>query len=90
MINDAINLKQITENTYSSNVVISIIIVRMDNGKGTLRGKRFNEKLSKLKVQVLDHSNITSNYLGRKGLHLTSLYDSAKLAKNFLVSLRNL
>ena len=79
-----------TENTYSWNVVISNIIVRTDNGKAILTGKRFNEKLSRLKVQVLDHSYITSNYLGRKGLHLTSLYGSAKLAKNFLVSLRNL
>ena len=66
MINDIIRLKQNIETTYKSDVIISNIIDRTDNGKASVTLTRFNEKLSNLIIRVLDNSNITHNYLGQK------------------------
>ena len=90
MLNDIIRLKQNIENTYACEVVVSNIIDRLDNAKARITGKRFNEKLSQLQIRVLDHSNITGNYLGKKGLHLISPKGTAILAKNVITFLRNL
>ena len=74
MINEMIILKQNIQKSYGSRVIVSNIIGRTDNGKADLTGKHFNEKLSKLEVEVMDNSNVTSKYLGKQGLHLTSPY----------------
>ena len=87
MIYDIIRLKQNIETTYSSDVIISNIIDRTDNGKASLTSIGFNEKLQTLKIRVLDNSNITNYYLGQKCHHLTSPYGTVRLAKKFIDSL---
>ena len=90
MSKDIISLKQYVEELYSGKVIISNLIGRTDNGKANLTIKHFNEKLSSLKIPIMDNSNITPNYLGKKGLHLSSPYGTTRLASNLLNLLKNL
>ena len=72
MLVDTMELKQYVENTYYSKVIVSNIIGRLDDGKANKTIRHFNEKLSKLDIMIMDNSNITSKYLGKRGLHLAS------------------
>ena len=89
MLIDIIKLKQYIESS-GTKVIISNIIDRSDNGKASITIKRFNEKLSKLKIPIMDNSNITSKYLGRKGLHLAARHGTGKLAMNLISLIRGL
>ena len=84
MINEMIILKQNIQKYYGSRVIVSNIIGRIYNGKAHPTGEHFNEKLSKLEVEVMDNSNVTSKHLGNQGLHLTSPYGTGRLAKNLI------
>ena len=90
MIVEIKQLKQYIEISFSSKVIISNIIERIDDGKANLTIKRFNEMLSILKVTIMDNSNITSKYLGKRRLHLTSSHGSGRLAINLISLIRKL
>ena len=64
-------------------VILTSLTPRLDNGKANLNIKHFNDHLKQLKVEVIDNTNITSNDLGKKGLHL-SKSGKAKLARNIV------
>ena len=84
MLPDIIRLKEYIEKSYASRVIISNIIERLDDKKANFTIRRFNDKLSKLNILVMDNSNITSKYLGEKGHHLTSPHRSGRLAMNLI------
>lgn len=65
----------------TSQVVISSLITRIDNGKANLTIRKVNSHLKQLKIQLLDNSNITHADLGKRGLHL-SKDGKRKLEKN--------
>ena len=79
-----LNLKKYTEHTLlESNVVVSNLITRTDNGKASLTVVKTNEHLHGLQMDIIDNGNITSNELNKGGLHLNPRA-SGKLAINFI------
>ena len=90
MLSDIIQLKQYIESTYKTCVIISNLIGRTDDGKANFTIRNFNQKLSNLKIPIMDNSNITSKYLGSKGLHLSSPYGTGRLVTNLIHLIRRL
>ena len=68
-------------------VYLSTMIIRADIAKAALVVTSLREQLLNLKIQVIDHSNITQNHLGVKGLHLKEKA-VGRLALNFLLTIR--
>ena len=71
------------------NVVVSKMIIRADNPKANTILGNVNKKLLKLGINLLDHSNILLNDLGRKGLHLNEI-GIKKLAWNISPFIRKM
>ena len=90
MLTEILQLKHYIEARYSAKVIISVLIERSDDGKANFTIKNFNKKLSNLKIPIMNNSNITSKYLGKKGLHLTSPHGSGRLAMNLISLIRKL
>ena len=66
-----LDLNKFIENTLpDSNVIISNLITRTDNGKASLTVIKTNEYLHGLQMDIMDNGNITSNELNKGGLHL--------------------
>ena len=66
-----LDLKKFIEKTLPErNVVISNLITRTDNGKGSLIGINAFKHLHGLQMNIIDNGNITSNELNKGGLHL--------------------
>ena len=66
-----LGLKKFIEHTLpESNIVISNLITRIDNGKASLTVTKTNEHLHGLQMDIIDNGNITSNELNKGGLHL--------------------
>ena len=79
-----LDLKKFIEKTLpESNVVISNLITRTDNGKASLTVIKTNEHLHGLQMDIIDNGNITSNELNKGGLHLNPR-GLGNLAINFL------
>ena len=79
-----LDLKKFIEHTLpESNVVISNLITRIDNGKASLTVTKTNEHLHGLQMDIIDNGNITSNELNKGGLHLNPR-GLGKLAINFI------
>ena len=84
-----LDLKKFIEHTLpESNVVISNLITRIDNGKASLTVTKTNEHLYGLQMDIIDNGNITSNELNKGGLHLNPR-DLGKLAITLLGELKN-
>ena len=84
MLYKLLNLKKFIKHTLpESNVVISDLITRTDNGKASLTVIKTNEHLHGLQMDVINNGNITSNELNKGGLHL-NLRGLGKLAINFI------
>ena len=78
------DLKKFIENTLpESNVIISDLITRADNGKTSLTVSKTNEHLHGFQMDIIDNRNITSNQLNKAGLHLNPR-GLGKLAINFI------
>ena len=78
------NLKKFIKHTLpESNVVISDLITRTDNGKASLTVIKTNEHLHALQMDVINNGNITSNELNKGGLKLNQK-GLGKLAINFI------
>ena len=84
VLDKLLNLEKFIEHTLpDSNVVISNLITRTDNGKASLTVIKANEHLHGLQMDVIDNANITSNELNKGGLHLNTR-GLGKLAFNFV------
>ena len=83
-----LDLKKFIEHTLpESNVVISNLITRIDNGKASLTVVKTNEHLHGLQMDIIDNGNITSNELNKGGLHLNPR-GLGKLAINFIRTIK--
>ena len=66
-----LDLKKFIENTLlESNVIISNVVTRTDNGKASLIVIKTTEHLHGLQMNIIDNVNITSNELNEGGLNL--------------------
>ena len=72
-----------------SNVILSNITDRSDNGKERLKILNFNKHLNSLKVDTTNNSNISSEDLNGSGLHLNR-NGKGKLTMNLIKKLREL
>ena len=71
ILDEILDLKKHVENVVpGTNVIISKLIIRSDNPKANSISGNVNRKLVKLGINLLDHSNISLDDLGLKGLHL--------------------
>ena len=79
-----LDLKKFIENTLpESNVIISDLITRADNGKTSLTVSKTNEHLHGFQMDIINNGNITSNELNKAGLHLNPR-GLGKLTINFI------
>ena len=68
MLGKLLDLKKFIEHTLSeSNIIISNLIIRTDNGKVSLPIIKTSEHLHGLQKDIIDNGNITSNELKREG-----------------------
>ena len=68
MLGKLLDLKKFIEHTLSeSNIIISNLIIRTDNGKASLSITKTSEHLHGLQKDIIDNGNITSNELKREG-----------------------
>ena len=66
MLGKLLDLKKFIEKTLpESNVVISNLVTRTDNGKTSLTVIKTNEHLHGLQMDVIDSGNITSNEINK-------------------------
>ena len=68
VLDKLINLKKFIGHTLpESNVVISNLITRTDNGKASLTVIKTNEHLHSSQMDIIDNGNMTSNELNKGG-----------------------
>ena len=71
MLSNLFDLEKFIENTLpGSNVTISNLITRTDDGKASLTVIKTNEHLYGLQMDIIYNGNTTSNELKKGGLHL--------------------
>ena len=88
ILDEILDLKKHVENVVPDiNVIISKLIIRSDNPKANSISGNVNKKLVKLGINLLDHSNISLDDLGRKGLHLNEK-GTKRLALNIISFIR--
>ena len=86
IVEDLLILKSsISKQLPSCRIVLSII--RHDDGKANLTIRNVNKHLSALQSECIDNDNISSQHLGRKGLHLNPK-GKGRLALNFMKQIR--
>ena len=84
VLDKLLNLKKFIEHTLpESDLVISILITRTNNGKASLTVIKTNEHVHGLQMDVIDNGNITSNKLSKLQLHLNPR-GFGKFAINFI------
>ena len=90
VLDKLLNLKKFIEHILpKSNVAISNLSARTDNGKGSLAVIKTNEQLHGLQINVINNGNIISNELNKGGLHL-NLRGLGKFAIKFIRRTKNL
>ena len=77
----------ISKQLLSCRIVLSKPIIRHDNGKANLTIRNVNKHLSALQLECIENDNISSQHLGRKGLHLNPK-GKGRLALNFMKQVR--
>ena len=78
------DLKKFIENTLpESNVIISNLITRTDNGKASFIVIKTNKHFHGLQMKITDNWNVTSNELSKGGLRLNPR-GLGKLVINFI------
>ena len=73
----------ISEQLPSCRIVLSKLIIRHDDGKANLTIGDINKHLSALQSECIENDNISSQHLGRKGLH-PNPKGNGRLALNFM------
>lgn len=87
---ELLQLKHRIERTLpNTEVIISSLITRSDDGKANITIKKVNRHLNQLKINIMDNDNITHQDLGKKGLHL-SKFGKAKFAKNLINKMKEI
>ena len=82
-MNQLLNLKKfVSEQVPDCKVIISAPTVRSDGGKAGLTVSQLTNHLRILKTDIVDNTNVTSQHIRIKGLHL-SFSRTTQLAKNF-------
>ena len=90
ILNKLLQLKNFIHTELTeSNVILSNITDRSDNGKERLKILNFNKHLNSLKVDTINNSNISSEDLNGSGLHLNR-NGKGKLTMNLIKKLREL
>ena len=90
ILNKLLQLKNFIHTELTeSNVSLSNITDRSDNGKERLKILNFNKHLNSLKVDTINNSNISSEDLNGSGLHLNR-NGKGKLTMNLIKKLREL
>lgn len=79
----------IRNNLPSTKVIVSTPTIRSDNGKANLTTINLAGLIKNSGIDFMDNSNIHSEHLGRKGLHLNSK-GTGRLAMNTINLLRKL
>ena len=88
ILDGILDLKKHVENVVPGiKVIISKLIIRSDNPKTNSISGNVNKKLVKMGINLLDHSNISLDDLGRKGLHLNEK-GTKRLALNIISFIR--
>ena len=88
IIDDLLILKsKISKQLPSCRIALSKPIIRMDDGKANITIRNINKHLSALHSECINNDNISSQYLGRKGLHLNP-QGKGRLALNFMKQIR--
>ena len=74
ILDEILGQKKHVENVVpGNNVVVSKMIIRAGNPKDNTILGNVNKKHVKLGIKLLEHSNISLNDVGRKGLHLNEI-----------------
>ena len=74
ILDNMLSLKSFTGKALRySNVCISNVVKRADNGKAKLTLNKVNEHLSPLQLDIVDNSNINFTGLSPVGLHLSQI-----------------
>ena len=90
ILNKFLSLKNFIHTEFpESNVILSNIIDRSDNGIGRLKISNFNKHLNSIKIDTIDNGNISSEHLNGSGLHLNR-HGKGKFAMNLIRKLREL
>ena len=90
ILNKLLSLKSFIQTGLpESNVILSNIIDRLDNGTGRLKIPHFNKHLNSLKIDTIGNGNISSEHLNGSSLHLNR-HGKGKLAMNLIKKLREL
>ena len=90
ILNKLLSLKNFIHTELpESNVILSNIIDRSDNGIARLKISNFNKHLNSLKIDTIDNGNISPEHLNGSGLHLNR-HGKSKLAMNLIKKLREL
>ena len=58
----------------------------MDNAKANITIRQFNDNLSKLKIKIKRIKNGQLQYLGKRGIPLTSPHGAGRLARNLIIA----
>ena len=81
---------QITRALPQCNVIFSKLIDRWyDNGIARFKVNNVNKHLESLELDLIDNSNITTDHLTPKGLHMEDI-GIGKLAINFIKKIKKL
>ena len=90
ILNKLLSLKNFIHTELpESNVILSNIIDRSDNGIARLKISNFNKHLNSLKIDTIDNGNISSEFLNGSDLHLNR-HGKGKLSVNLIKKLREL
>ena len=88
MMDELLQLKIFIEQ-HGSEVIISYPVLRLDNEKANYAMEELRSKLRELNMPCIENSNINSDHLGKRGLHLNGK-GSGRLAMNFISFVRHL
>ena len=81
-------LKKCAGSVHFPLLVLSKPIIRHNDGKANRMIRNVNKHLSALQSDCIENDNISSQYLGRKGLHLNRK-GKGRLVLNFMKQIRN-
>ena len=88
MIDELLQLKYFIEQ-HGSKVIISYPVLRMDNNEANYALEELRAKLREIDIPCIENSNINSEHLGKRGLHLNGK-GTGRLAMNFISFVRQL
>ena len=90
IVDDLLQLKhEIELELPHCNVIISTPVVRADNNKWNTILRNVTEKLKRLNIKLMENSNIETNQLGKKGIHLNK-WGNSKMGMNIISLIQRL